>query len=434
MLITHDYFLCNIDIAKYIFLILYYTPFIMVTKMRNIFVDALKQTPIEEQKLEIVERKGLGHPDSICDAIMDQVSVRLSKEYLDRVGAIMHHNVDKSLLVAGETEIKFAGGTVKQPMNLVIGDRATFEANGTKIPVKEIAVQTAKEWFKKNLRFVDPEKHVRYQVELKPGSPELVDIFKRKGKVLEANDTSAAVGYAPMSRTEDIVLKTERYVNSKDFKRKFPETGEDVKIMAFRKNNDLRLTVSMAFVDKFIENEKAYFKKKAEVLEDIRKFVKTNVNFKNTIIDLNTLDVENRGINGVYLTVLGTSAESGDSGEVGRGNRVNGIIPLNRPYCSEAAAGKNPVSHVGKIYNLLTHHIAHQIYRKVEGLDEVYIWLLSQIGRPIDQPAIAAAQVIMKTGNSLNEIHEDIKEVVNSELENINEFCMELAQGKIPIC
>ena len=406
----------------------------MVTKMRNIFVDALKQTPIEEQKLEIVERKGLGHPDSICDAIMDQVSVRLSKEYLDRVGAIMHHNVDKSLLVAGETEIKFAGGTVKQPMNLVIGDRATFEANGTKIPVKEIAVQTAKEWFKKNLRFVDPEKHVRYQVELKPGSPELVDIFKRKGKVLEANDTSAAVGYAPMSRTEDIVLKTERYVNSKDFKRKFPETGEDVKIMAFRKNNDLRLTVSMAFVDKFIENEKAYFKKKAEVLEDIRKFVKTNVNFKNTIIDLNTLDVENRGINGVYLTVLGTSAESGDSGEVGRGNRVNGIIPLNRPYCSEAAAGKNPVSHVGKIYNLLTHHIAHQIYRKVEGLDEVYIWLLSQIGRPIDQPAIAAAQVIMKTGNSLNEIHEDIKEVVNSELENINEFCMELAQGKIPIC
>ncbi len=406
----------------------------MVTDMRNIFVDSLKQTPIEEQKLEIVERKGLGHPDSICDAIMDQVSVRLSKEYLDRIGAIMHHNVDKSLLVAGETEIKFGGGSVKQPMNLVIGDRATFEADGIKIPVKEIAVQTAKEWFKKNLRFVDPEKHVRYQVELKPGSPELVDIFKRKGKVLEANDTSAAVGYAPMSRTEKIVLKTERYVNSKDFKRKFPETGEDVKVMAFRKNNDLRLTISMAFVDRFIENEKAYFRKKAQVVEDVTEFVKSNEDFGNTAIDLNTLDIAGRGIGGVYLTVLGTSAESGDSGEVGRGNRVNGIIPLNRPYCSEAAAGKNPVSHVGKIYNLLTHHIAHQIYQKVEGLEEVYIWLLSQIGKPIDQPAIAAAQVIMKTGNSLNEIHEEIEEVVNLELENIDKFCKDLAQGKIPIC
>ena len=406
----------------------------MVNRMRNIFVDSLKQTPIEEQKLEIVERKGLGHPDSICDAIMDQVSVRLSKEYLDRVGAIMHHNVDKSLLIAGETEIKFSGGSVKQPMNLVIGDRATFEADGIKIPVKEIAVQTAKEWFKKNLRFVDPEKHVRYQVELKPGSPELVDIFKRKGKVLEANDTSAAVGYAPMSRTEKIVLKTERYVNSKDFKSKFPETGEDVKVMAFRKNNNLRLTISMAFVDRFIENEKAYFKKKTEALEDIKQFVKENVNFENTIIDLNTLDIVGRGINGIYLTVLGTSAESGDSGEVGRGNRVNGIIPLNRPYCSEAAAGKNPVSHVGKIYNLLTHHIAHQIYQKVNGLEEVYIWLLSQIGKPIDQPAIAAAQVITKTGNSLNNIHKDIEEIVNSELENIDKFCKELAQGKLPIC
>jgi S-adenosylmethionine synthetase len=434
MLITTDYFLCNIDIAKYIFLTIYYEPSIMVTSMRNIFVDSLKQTPIEEQKLEIVERKGLGHPDSICDAIMDQVSVRLSKEYLDRIGAIMHHNVDKSLLVAGETEIKFTGGSVKQPMNLIIGDRATFEADGKKIPVKEIAVQTAKEWFKKNLRFVDPEKHVRYQVELKPGSPELVDIFKRKGRVLEANDTSAAVGYAPMSRTENIVLKTERYVNSKDFKRRFPETGEDVKVMAFRKNNALRLTVSMAFVDRFIENEKAYFKKKAEVLEDITEFVKTNANFENSTIDLNTLDIVGRGIGGVYLTVLGTSAESGDSGEVGRGNRVNGIIPLNRPYCSEAAAGKNPVSHVGKIYNLLTHHIAHQIHHKVEGLEEVYIWLLSQIGKPIDQPAIAAAQVIMKTGNSLNEIHKEIEEVVNLELENIDKFCKDLAQGKIPIC
>jgi S-adenosylmethionine synthetase len=434
MLITSNYFLYNIDIAKYIFLIIYYVAFIMVTHMRNIFVDSLKQTPIEEQKLEIVERKGLGHPDSICDAIMDQVSVKLSQEYLDKIGTIMHHNVDKSLLVAGEAEIRFGGGLIKQPMNLVIGDRATFEADGIKIPVKEIAVQTAKEWFKKNLRFVDPEKHVRYQVELKPGSPELVDIFKRKGRVLEANDTSAALGYAPMSRTENIVLKTERYVNSKDFKRKFPETGEDVKVMAFRKNNSLRLTISMPLVDRFIENEKTYFNKKAEVLEDISNFVKMNTDFENTMIDLNMLDVVGRDIGGIYLTVLGTSAESGDSGEVGRGNRVNGIIPLNRPYCSEAAAGKNPVSHVGKIYNLLTHRIAHQIYQKVDGLEEVYIWLLSQIGKPIDQPAIAAAQVIMKTGNSLNEIHEDIEEVVNSELENIDKFCKDLAEGKIPIC
>jgi len=402
--------------------------------MRNIIINGSKQLPLEEQKLEIVERKGIGHPDSICDAIMDQISVKLSKAYLDKFGAIMHHNADKSLLVAGDVETRFGGGLVREPMLLIIGDRATFEVEGITVPVKEITLQTAKEWFKKNLRFVDPEDHVRYQVELKPGSPELTDIFKRKGKILGANDTSAAVGYAPMTKTETIVLKTERYVNSKDFKKKFPESGEDVKVMGLRKNNDLRLTVSMAFVDRFVQSEREYFKKKAEILEEINRFVKENTDFEKVTVKLNTLDVEGRGIDGVYLTVLGTSADSADSGQVGRGNRVNGVMPLNRPVCSEAAAGKNPVSHVGKIYNLLTHRIAEQVYEQVSGVEEVYIWLLSQIGKPIDQPAIASAQVVIKSGNSMENVRRDIKEVINSELENIDKFCMDLAHGKIPIC
>ncbi|MFQ5758737.1 MAG: methionine adenosyltransferase [Candidatus Bathyarchaeia archaeon] len=402
--------------------------------MRNILIDSLKQTPLEEQKLEIVERKGLGHPDSICDAIMDRVSVELSRAYLDKFGVIMHHNADKSLLVAGEVETRFGGGIVKEPMRLIFGDRATFEAEGVKIPVEEISINAAKEWFKKNLRFVDAEKHVRYQVELKPGSPELIDIFRRKGKILGANDTSAAVGYAPMTKTETIVSETEKYVNSEDFKRRFPESGEDVKVMGLRKNNSLRLTVSMAFVDRFVGSEEEYFGKKAEIRDDIDSFVKEYIDFESTSVDLNTLDMKRRGISGVYLTVLGTSAESGDSGQVGRGNRVNGVIPLNRPLCSEAAAGKNPVSHVGKIYNLLTHRIAQQVYERVEGMEEVYIWLLSQIGKPIDQPAIASAQVVMKKGNRFEDVEKGIKEVIDFELENIDRFCMDLAYGKIPIC
>jgi len=402
--------------------------------MRNMLINGLKQTPIEKQKLEIVERKGLGHPDSICDAIMDQVSVRLSRAYLEEFGAIMHHNADKSLLVAGEIETMFGGGSVKKPMLLIFGDRATFEVDGTSLPVKEMTVQTAKEWFKKNLRFVDPEKHVEYQVELQPGSPELTDIFKRKGMILGANDTSAAVGYAPMTKTENIVLETERYVNSKDFKKRFPESGEDVKVMGFRRGTNLNITIAMAFVDRFVENEGDYFKKKAEILDETKSFVKEKADFENITVNLNTLDVKGRGIGGVYLTVLGTSADGADSGQVGRGNRVNGVIPLNRPVCSEAAAGKNPVSHVGKIYNLLTHKIANNIYEQVPGIEEVYIWLLSQIGKPIDQPAIAAAQVVMKSGNSFEPVQKEIEEVVDSQLENIEKFCMDLAHGKIPIC
>ncbi|MDH5686162.1 MAG: methionine adenosyltransferase [Hadesarchaea archaeon] len=399
---------------------------------RNILVEEFKQIPLEKQKLEIVERKGLGHPDSICDAIFDRVSVELSKEYLKKFGMIMHHNADKSLLVAGEVETRFGGGEVKQPMLLIFGDRATKEVEGTKIPVEDIAIRAAKSWIKENLRFVDPEKHMRYQVEFKPGSAALTDIFKRK--VLSANDTSAAVGYAPMTWTEQLVLKTERYLNSPEFKKEFPETGEDVKVMGVRKNDELHLTVGVAFVDRFVESEDDYFRKKEEILERLYAFVKGNSFLKKIKLNLNTLDVRGRGVGGTYLTVLGTSADGADSGQVGRGNRPNGVIPLNRHTGSEAAAGKNPVSHVGKIYNLLTHRIANEIYSQVSGLDEVYVWIVSQIGKSIDDPAIAVARVITKPGTQIENIREQIAEVVDAELEHIDKFCMKLAEGKIPIC
>lgn len=400
---------------------------------RNITVEEFKQVPLEKQNLEIVERKGLGHPDSICDAILDRVSVELSKEYLERFGAIMHHNADKSLLVAGEVETKFGGGEVKQPMLLIFGDRATNEVEGVSVPVDEIAIRAAKSWLKKNLRFVDPNKHMRYQVELKPGSAALTDIFRRKGKVMSANDTSAAVGYAPMTRTEQLVLKTEQYLNSKKFKQEFPESGEDIKVMGFRKNDELSLTIGMAFVDRFVKDEGDYFRKKAEILERLREFVKEKSDLK-VRLDINTLDMRGRGIGGIYTTVLGTSADGADSGQVGRGNRVNGVIPLNRHVGMEAAAGKNPVSHVGKIYNFLTHRIASSIYERVEGLEEINVWLVSQIGKPIDQPLIAAARVITKQGVSIESVRKGIEEVMDAELERIDKFCIDLARGKIPVC
>jgi S-adenosylmethionine synthetase len=280
------------------------------------------------------------------------------------------------------------------------------------------------------MRFVNPDL-IEYQVEIASGSAELTDIFKRKNAILGANDTSAAVGYAPMTPTETIVLETEKYLNSPDFKERFPESGEDIKVMGLRIGKELQLTVADPLVDMFIESERGYFQKKDELLEEIKTFVSERAELR-TSVYLNTLDREGRGMGGIYLTVTGTSAEDADSGQVGRGNRVNGIIPLNRPVSSEAAAGKNPVSHVGKIYNVLSHRIASEIYMNVPDLKEVYVWLLSQIGEPIDQPKIAAAQVIMEKG-SIKSVEKEINEVINKELANIQEFCMELAYGKIPV-
>ena len=103
--------------------------------MRNILINDSKRMPLEKQPIEIVERKGVGHPDSMCDAIMDQVSVELSKAYLKEFGAILHHNTDKSLLVAGDVECRFGGGVVNEPMLLIFGDRATFSVGDKSIPV-----------------------------------------------------------------------------------------------------------------------------------------------------------------------------------------------------------------------------------------------------------------------------------------------------------
>lgn len=399
--------------------------------MRNIEIEELGATPVTGRKVEVVERKGLGHPDYICDSIMNQVSVDLCREYLDRFGAVMHHNIDKGMLVAGEVKTKFQGGVILKPIRIIFGDRATFEVEGEVIDVNNIAIDAAKKWIKNNLRFVNADS-IEYQVEISRGSSELTDIFKRKDSILGANDTSAAVGYAPMTPTETLVLETERYLNSKDFKKRFPESGEDIKVMGLREKNKLNLTIADPLIDMFIESESEYFRKKDELLEEIKMYVIGRTRLEPSI-SLNTLDREGRGMGGIYLTVTGTSAEDADSGQVGRGNRVNGIIPLNRPVSSEAAAGKNPVSHVGKIYNVLSHRIANEIYVNVPDINEVYVWLLSQIGEPIDKPKIAAAQVIMERG-TLESVEKEINEVIDRELSNIQEFCMELAYGKIPVC
>ncbi|MEM1537349.1 MAG: methionine adenosyltransferase [Candidatus Nezhaarchaeales archaeon] len=402
--------------------------------LRKMLVEELKQPSVEENYVEIVERKGLGHPDSICDSIVNEASIALSKEYIKRAGMVLHHNLDKGLLAAGEVEARFGGGVVKKPMLMVFGDRATFNVDGDVIPVEDIVVKAAKDWIRRKLRFVDPEHHIRYQVEIKMGSEALTDIFKRSKGILGANDTSAAVGYAPMTRTEKLVLEVEKYVNSPEFKRSYPETGEDVKVMGFREGDKLNLVMAMAFVDRFIASESEYFRRKAEVLQEIKGFLMSkSEGFSEINLSLNVLDREGRGINGVYLTVLGTSADGADCGQVGRGNRVNGVIPLNRPISSEAAAGKNPVSHVGKIYNILSHVIAQEVYDKVQGIKEVYVWLLSRIGEPIDQPMVVASQVILQPGYTYKDVEREIREIIEVRLDNIRSFCEDLAWGRINI-
>ena len=399
-----------------------------------ILIEPYRGTSVTEQRVEIVERKGTGHPDYLCDSMMEAISIALSAEYVREFGTILHHNIDKGLLAAGRVEKKFGGGRVLTPMELTIGDRATFSVGRKKIPVADIAVDASQAWLKQNMRFVDPKKHVKYRVVLSPGSEELTDIFSREGRIHGANDTSAAVGYYPLSPCEQAVLGLERYLNSRRFKRTHPETGEDIKVMGLRTGNVLDLTVAMPLLCRYISSERGYFDRKEMLVHEMRKFVLRIEGFKDIRINYNTLDEKGRGLGGVYLTLLGTSAEDADSGQVGRGNRVNGLISMNRPMGTEAAAGKNPVSHVGKIYNVLAHRIAKKLYESVEGIREVYVLLLSRIGTPINRPQVATAQVLLDRGKKVSDIIGPARDIFEQEFADINRFCAALGKGKYPIC
>ncbi|HOL42303.1 MAG TPA: methionine adenosyltransferase, partial [Methanospirillum sp.] len=133
----------------------------------------------------------------------------------------------------------------------------------------------------------------------------------------------------------------------------------------------------------------------------------------------------------LFLTVTGTSAEMGDDGSVGRGNRANGLITPHRPMSMEATSGKNPINHIGKIYNLLSNELAHTCVKQVDGIAEIQIRLLSQIGAPIDQPLVASAQIIPHPSYTVKDIERDVYEIIDTGLENITSITERVIRGEL---
>lgn len=398
----------------------------------SVSVGLLAFPPQSSLPFEIVERKGAGHPDSLCDGLAENLSVALSRCYLERFGLILHHNVDKGLLWGGAARPRFGGGEVLAPMEIYLTGRATTGHRGIVVPVQEIAVESSRAWLKARLPNLDPERHVRIHALLRPSSPDLVDLFMRQGAtgVALANDTSFGAAFAPLDELENVVLRVERELNSLPVKRSDPAIGEDIKVMGARRARDIELTVACAFVDRHVSGLADYQAKKARVrslaLEAARRAGGASVR-----VEVNTADGETES--GIYLTVTGTSAEAGDDGQVGRGNRANGLITPYRPMSLEAVAGKNPVTHVGKLYNVLANRIVAAVLREVEGAQEAYCFLLSRIGHPIERPQIAEVQVRPAPGVALRAIEARVAEVARSHLSGIGGLWRDLVEGKLPV-
>jgi S-adenosylmethionine synthetase len=368
--------------------------------MRNIIVEKVRRKPIEKAKVLICEKKGVGHPDTIMDGICEYSSRELSKHYLKHFGTVLHHNVDKGLLVAGTSTPKFGGGRVITPIKFIICGRATSKVGGIKVNVNKIIQEAALNYLKQ-LRYLE-KKHYKVIIEVREGSANLKEVFKG---VPMSNDTSFGVGHAPLSSVEKMVDDVGKYLHS--LRKKYKAIGEDIKVMGVKSKGKYRLTLAIAFVDKYVASMREYVKLKEKVLLDVQKFVGVKC-----LVELNTLDSVQGGENSIYLTTTGLSAEMGDDGQVGRGNRVSGLITPNRPMSLEAAAGKN-INHPGRLYQILSQMIAERV-AKLDGVKECYVKMLTQIGRPLDEPLVSVEIVGKK-----NEVR--VNSIVNFLLDNLKE-------------
>ncbi len=395
---------------------------------RNIKVEALHQVPLEKQQIELVERKCIGHPDSLADGVAESISRALSLAYIEECGAVLHHNTDQGEVVAGESMPKYGGGKVIRPVYMLLDGRATKQFNGINIATDSIAIEAARNYLKKTLTNMNLDRDIIIDCRMGTGSTDLRDVFKPcQTSIPRANDTSFGVGHAPFSEVETITLALSDYIDD-TLRHKYPAIGQDIKIMGLRDGETITLTIACAMVDRYCSGLAEYCEYK-DILQEHATVLAKKFTNRNVVVHVNTADDIDTG--SVFLTVTGTSAEMGDDGSVGRGNRCNGLITPNRPMSMEATSGKNPINHIGKIYNILATQLAQECVRKVDGIDEIYIRLLSQIGKPIDYPLVASVQVLATPDTAVTGINSDIEFVIDEGLANITCITEKIIRGEV---
>ena len=402
---------------------------------KNIYVEGICEMPVPMRKIELVERKGIGHPDSVADALAEEVSKALCKMYKKEFGTVLHHNTDETQIAAGQASPKFGGGHIIDPSYILLVGRATTNITDVKtkdircLPCKPTALAAARNYLKKTFPNLDVDSEVVLDARLGQGSDDLRGVYK-SSKIL-ANDTSFGVGYAPYSITDRLVLTTEEYINGK-MKDILPETGQDVKVMASRVGNDITMTVACAMVDKYIDDLEHYKSVVEQMYDKVNQHAldiigDEKINFK---LDINTGDDYDKGV--IYLTCTNLSQEIGDDGSVGRGNRCNGLITPYRPMSMEATSGKNPITHIGKIYNVMSKLIAEDVAKKVSPEVEVRVRILSQIGKPVSEPLNCNIQLVSATEDKkIGQWKQEAESIAYEWLDNVDKVTDLIINGKV---
>lgn len=371
---------------------------------------------IEQAPFEAVERKGIGHPDTLCDAIAELASNEYSAAVYDEIGRLPHHYFDKVMLMGGAVRMGLGYGEVVEPYRVQFAGKVTREVGDVRFPVTEIITQAARTVLTETLLDFDPEKNLVVLDELRdyqgpskrrpryqPEKIEDMPIMEQPGRV--SNDVNICTGFSPFTRCETAVLATEHHLNSKSFKATHTYTGMDIKVAGVRMGKDTLLTVNMPFISTQVSSMGEYRDLTDRLKQELRSFYDES-GFEDINFDFNPQDVSGLP----YLSVTGSVADTGDVGVVGRGNRANGLITPMRPMSIEAVSGKSPIDNTGKMYGVLANRISQDIF------NETGMWNNTTIvtfrDRPLEDPANVL--IAIDSDNSSDTI---IGDLVNRQLE-----------------
>lgn len=397
---------------------------------------------LAKSDFEIVERKGRGHPDTLSDHLAETLSRTYSKYTKDKFGVVLRHQFDKLSLMGGKCDVRFGGGNFRSPVRLLINGRATPKFGDEIIEFRDLLINTASKFLEKELRNFDFLTDCRVMWEMTSNSTRgMIDNESKGNSAIHhrfhprslkdlpestrpiSNDTAVGCAWAPYTPLEKMVLEIEQTLTSDETWSKYPWMGSDCKIMACRTKDEVNITVSIPQLSTHVKSVSNYKNNYNTTLSIIRTIVSNYTQFKRVQVTLNPGDNTDKEM--LYLRFTGSCIESGDEGQVSRGNRLGGVISSRRPFSVEGLSGKNPSYHAGKIYSVAAWDIANKIWEEQSVPCEVFI--TSQIDRPVDDPW---AIVI----NSTKEIDfKKAEKVTKNILGDVVKITFNLLEGKYPL-
>jgi S-adenosylmethionine synthetase len=343
--------------------------------------------------VEIVERKGLGHPDTLADALAERLSCCYSRHCLEQFGAVLHHNLDKLYLRGGHARTALGVFEMTAPVTLTIGGRVSTSFAGQPIDYRGLFEQTACDYLSTVLPNFDhahwlqiehaTSDRSRFPAWFHPDSRD--DLPELRSPT--ASDTVAVTAWWPNTPTENLALALERHLNQEGVGPRDLRLGQDIKVMAVRRGHTVDVTANVAVYPLAAGNADAYeailTELRAELDELASGVLPGEFDYR---LWLNSGDANPYDGKRHYLLGSGSCLEFGEEGFVGRGNTTAGFIPLHRPKSAEAAFGKNPTYHSGKVYTLHAEQIAHAVH-SATGIPAA-VTIAARHSDPLRQPTL----------------------------------------------